>query len=96
MTEPTPSVHTLRTQMEETRTELEELRDTLRVRAHLAGMEVKQRLDELEERFHATSESLKQLRDDARSELLGAAHAGLTEVRKGVRQLRSSLDAKQN
>jgi hypothetical protein len=83
----------VREELTEVQSEIAELRDTLRLRAHLAGLEVKQRLDELETRFYATRQLAHQIRDDARDDLVSAAHAGLAEVKKGVRQIRASLEA---
>lgn len=63
----------MRKEIEQRRAELETLRDEIRVRMHLAGMEAKERWSKLEPRIdafeqrarHATDEALHELRDMA-------------------------------
>ena len=86
----------VKTQLHDTLDELEGLRDTIRVRMHLGGMELKQKWDKLDKRFLALSDQVKSARDEAREELNEAARDGLLEVKKGLRELRTALDAKGN
>ena len=81
-------------QLHETLDELEGLRDTVRVRMHLAGMELKQKWDKLDTRFLALRDEVKSATKEARVELSEAARDGLVEVKKGLREVREALDAK--
>jgi hypothetical protein len=89
----TSPAKTLREELTEVQSEIKTLRDTLRVQAHLARLEAEGRLDEFEARLLAARELVRHRRDDARDEVVAKVHAGLAEVKKGVRQLRDALEA---
>ncbi len=68
--------------------ELEGIRDELRVRAHLAGMEIKDAWDDLDTRYLA----LRDLAEGARDEAVTKARKGLVEIRKELHALRARID----
>lgn len=84
----------VRKQLRETIDELEGLRDTVKMRAHLASMELKKKWEQLDKRFLEARDEVKGLRDDARDDLLAAAREGLNEIKKGLREVRDGLDHK--
>jgi hypothetical protein len=68
--------------------ELEGMRDDIRVRIHLAGMELKQAWDDLDRRYLA----LRDVATTAKDEALTKARRGLVEIRKELRDMRTTLD----
>jgi hypothetical protein len=68
--------------------ELEGVRDDVRVRIHLAGMELKNVWNDLDKRYLALRDVAMHAKDDA----LTKARNGLMEVRKELHDLRGRLD----
>jgi hypothetical protein len=69
-------------------TELEGLRDDIRVRIHLAGMELKQVWDDVDRRYLA----LRDAANGAKADALERARHGLVGIRTELRDLRERLD----
>ena len=69
-------------------TELEGIRDDVRVRIHLAGMELKNVWNDLDKRYLALRDVLTHAKDDA----LTKARTGMMDVRKELHDLRGRLD----
>lgn len=84
----------LRKQLDATLGEVESMRDDLRVRTHLMGMELKARWDALERRALEVGDAVRAARVEARDDAFAAARDALGEVRKGLAQLRTALEAK--
>lgn len=95
MTETTKaSPQDVKRQLREMLDEIEGFRDTIKVRMHLAGMDLKQRWDHVDARFLKARDEIKSLREDARADLLAATRDGLYEIKKGLREVRDALDTK--
>lgn len=73
----------VRRQLESILTEMQTVRDEIRVRIHLAGMELKDKWNELETRFV----ELEQQRPEASQKVRDAA----AELREALRSLRDKL-----
>jgi hypothetical protein len=69
-------------------TELEGIRDDVRVRIHLAGMELKNVWSDLDKRYLALRDVATHAKDDA----LTKARNGLMEIRNELHDLRGRLD----
>lgn len=68
--------------------ELEGLRDDLRVRIHLAGMELKKRWDDIDRRYLSLYDNAKASTADVRDK----ARRGLLEIRNELQDLRDRVD----
>lgn len=74
--------------------ELSELRDELRVRAHLARLEAEEEWDALEEKWTQLQPKLESARQDASKtskNVLAALELGVEELREGYRRIRDRL-----
>ena len=69
-------------------TELEGIRDDVRVRVHLAGMELKSVWSDLDRRYLA----LRDVALSAKDEAVTKAKKGLTEIRHELHDFRARLD----
>ena len=74
-------------QLREGLEELRTLRDEIRVKMHLAGMEAKERWKALEPRFEQIEGEVREATDSATEQLRGA----LDELRESFKKLRSKL-----
>jgi hypothetical protein len=79
----------LRVQLRTMLTEVEGLRDDLRVRIHLAGMDLRDAWSKLETRYETLAAKARHERDDA----LAALVQGFEDLRKELHALRVKLDA---
>ena len=73
---------------------LRTLRDELKVRAHLAKTEVRQRLDEIETKWLTLEDKVKsvqQASSDTATNVREAAGLLLEEVRRGYHEIKASL-----
>ena len=97
MTETTKATgEDVRKQLREALDEVEGLRDAVRVRAHLLGMELKEKWEHLDRRFLEVRDVARAARDDVRGDLIAASRDGLAEIKKGLRELRDGLDSKRH
>jgi hypothetical protein len=92
MSQPTTPPHEVRKDVREALDELERLRDTVRVRVHLAGMELKRKWDELDRRFLAARDAVRDAEAGARGDLGAVTHEVVAEITRGIREVRQALD----
>jgi hypothetical protein len=80
----TKAIQDIKSDLEKSATILRELREEVRVRIHLGGLEVKDEWRRLEPRLEQTLER-------AAKEVTDASHKTITEVTDAVRRLRQTL-----
>jgi len=74
----------VKAELEKSLAQLATLRDEVRVRLHLASMDVKKQWNELEPRIHAAPER-------AARDVSNGSHAVVREVTEAVKKIRASL-----
>lgn len=79
-----------RKELQATLGELETLRDEIRVRLHLAGMDIKKAWGDLDPEYLRLRDAARDVRDEA----VVALRDALVEVRKGLRAVRKELEKK--
>lgn len=79
--------HSARETLEEILADVKTLRDRIKVKLHLAGMEVKDAYEKLEPRLHTLEQEVKAKGEEAREDLEKALH----EVRDALSKLGSHL-----
>jgi vacuolar-type H+-ATPase subunit H len=77
----------LKAELEKSLAHLATLRDEVKVRMHLASMDLKKQWDELEPRIRAATEQ-------ARRDVSSASQALVTEVTEALKKLRGRLESK--
>jgi hypothetical protein len=80
----TKAIQDIKSDLEKSATHLRELRDEVRVRLHLGGLEIKDEWRRLEPRLEETLER-------AAKDVTDASQKAITEVTDAVRRLRQSL-----
>lgn len=80
----TKAIQDIKSDLEKSAAVLRELREEVRVRLHLGGLEVKDEWRRLEPRLEETLER-------ATKEVTHASHKAITEVTEAVRRLRQTL-----